>query len=91
MFSEETQVNYIIKVIKPILSGGVSTVDIKEAPTKAYNDTIQRKLKQTIWTACFSWYNQDVSNLVLCCGTRNITSLLLVGREEHWYVDRDMD
>jgi cation diffusion facilitator CzcD-associated flavoprotein CzcO len=58
VMASENMVNYSLKFIKPILSGEVSTVDVKHEAEVAYTTDLQKSLKKTIWMSggCTSWY-----------------------------------
>ncbi|KAI0073282.1 FAD/NAD(P)-binding domain-containing protein [Panus rudis PR-1116 ss-1] len=57
IFTEEVQVNYIMKLLKPILQGSVSSLTVTSEATDAYNSTLQTKLSTSVWSACDSWYH----------------------------------
>ncbi|KAJ7689781.1 hypothetical protein B0H17DRAFT_1291851 [Mycena rosella] len=54
--TEELQVNYILKFVKPILSGVVSSFEVTPAATDRYNERIQDMLSRSVHVACSSWY-----------------------------------
>ncbi|KAF7359005.1 hypothetical protein MSAN_01241200 [Mycena sanguinolenta] len=56
LHTEELQTGYIMQLIKPILDGLVSSVDVKPGATDAYNDVIQARLSRSIFVECTSWY-----------------------------------
>jgi len=56
IFTEEAQINYIFRIIKPIIQGRVKSFEVKPEASKAYNETIQSKLRKTVYTSCLSWY-----------------------------------
>ncbi|KAJ7645054.1 hypothetical protein DFH06DRAFT_1425707, partial [Mycena polygramma] len=56
ILTEELQINYILKFVKPILDGLVATFDVTPAATDAYNDVIQARLARSVWVECASWY-----------------------------------
>ncbi|KAF7359004.1 hypothetical protein MSAN_01241100 [Mycena sanguinolenta] len=50
------QTGYIMQLIKPILNGSISSVDVKPSATDAYNDVIQARLSRSVFVECTSWY-----------------------------------
>ncbi|KAJ7494238.1 hypothetical protein B0H11DRAFT_2156124 [Mycena galericulata] len=56
ILTEEIQINYIMKFVKPILDGMVSTFDVKTSATDAYNDRIHARLSRSVFVECVSWY-----------------------------------
>ncbi|KAI0074670.1 FAD/NAD-P-binding domain-containing protein [Panus rudis PR-1116 ss-1] len=56
IFTEEVQVNYAMKMLKPLLRGEVASFDVTEKATDKYNEKIQRRLNSAVWSVCESWY-----------------------------------
>ncbi|KAF2869690.1 hypothetical protein BDV95DRAFT_608531 [Massariosphaeria phaeospora] len=58
VFASENMVNYSLKFIKLILSGDVSTVEVKHQAEVDYTAEMQSSLKNTVWMSggCSSWY-----------------------------------
>ncbi|KAF8209463.1 hypothetical protein K438DRAFT_1960460 [Mycena galopus ATCC 62051] len=56
ILTEELQINYIMQFVKPILSGLVSSFDVKPGPTDEYNDLIHDRLSRSVFVECVSWY-----------------------------------
>ncbi|KAJ6500902.1 hypothetical protein C8R45DRAFT_83312 [Mycena sanguinolenta] len=54
--TEELQTGYIMQIIKPILNGSLSWVDVKLSATNGYNEVIQARLSRSVWMDCISWY-----------------------------------
>jgi hypothetical protein len=50
------QINYILKFVKPILDGLVTSFSVTPRATDAYNDLIQARLARSVWVQCTSWY-----------------------------------
>ncbi|KAI9827508.1 MAG: hypothetical protein M1832_004858 [Thelocarpon impressellum] len=61
ILASENMVNYSLKFIKPILSGEVSSFEVKREAEVAYTRDIQEKLKDMVWQkgGCKSWYRKD--------------------------------
>ncbi|KII91073.1 hypothetical protein PLICRDRAFT_174399 [Plicaturopsis crispa FD-325 SS-3] len=56
IFTEECQINYALSLISPVINEKVSSFEVKQEPTDAYNVKIQRRLSTTVYSECFSWY-----------------------------------
>jgi len=58
IMASENMIQYVLKFIKPVLKGDVSTVEVKKEAEIAYTADIQVKLKKTVWMSggCGSWY-----------------------------------
>ncbi|KAJ7769773.1 hypothetical protein B0H14DRAFT_2967291 [Mycena olivaceomarginata] len=56
IYTEELQINYILKFVKPILDGLVTSFSVTPRATDAYNDLIQARLARSVWVQCTSWY-----------------------------------
>ncbi|KAJ3503773.1 hypothetical protein NLJ89_g8287 [Agrocybe chaxingu] len=59
IFSEEAQINYAMQVIKPVLEGKAKSFEITEEATDKYNDWLQKRLKDSVWTECTSYYQAN--------------------------------
>ncbi|KAJ7184661.1 hypothetical protein C8R46DRAFT_1299959 [Mycena filopes] len=56
VFAEEVQVQYILQLIRPLLAGEISSVEVTAEATDAYNRKIQSRLLGFAWSKCRSWY-----------------------------------
>jgi hypothetical protein len=45
-----------MQLIKPILDGEIASIEVKTAPTDAYNDKIHAEIEHSVFTQCVSWY-----------------------------------
>ncbi|CUS12120.1 unnamed protein product [Tuber aestivum] len=53
-------VDYALRVLKPVLRGDASRVEVKERSEKEYINWIQAALRETVWnTGCASWYTSN--------------------------------
>ncbi|KAG1827114.1 FAD/NAD(P)-binding domain-containing protein [Suillus subaureus] len=59
IFIIETQVNYIMKLMKPIINGKAKSLEVTQKATTYYNTWIQRRMASTIFLSCFSYYRGD--------------------------------
>ncbi|KAK7039692.1 hypothetical protein R3P38DRAFT_2901443 [Favolaschia claudopus] len=56
IYTEEIQINYIMKFVNPLLSNLVTSFTVTPLATDAYNDLLQARLARSVWTDCVSWY-----------------------------------
>lgn len=58
ILATENQVEYALKLIKPILKGEVETVEVKKSAEISYTTDLQKALQNTVWQkgGCLSWY-----------------------------------
>ncbi|KAI0314700.1 FAD/NAD-P-binding domain-containing protein [Amylostereum chailletii] len=56
IFAEEVQFNYALKLFKPVLDGALAAFEPTAAATDRYNAWLQRRLSNSVWTQCQSWY-----------------------------------
>ncbi|KAJ8122672.1 hypothetical protein ONZ43_g1187 [Nemania bipapillata] len=60
IMAAENSINFAMRVIKPILDGKASVVDLKQEAEDEYTARIQSALDKTVWNSgCASWYIQD--------------------------------
>ncbi|KAH7160401.1 hypothetical protein B0J13DRAFT_644019 [Dactylonectria estremocensis] len=63
----ENQINHAIKLMRPVLRGDATTIEVKRNATLAYTNQIQKDLKSMVWNSshCSSWYKtKDGHNFV---------------------------
>ncbi|MCA1226965.1 NAD(P)/FAD-dependent oxidoreductase [Saccharopolyspora sp. 6M] len=58
VFMIESQINYVLSCLRPILRGDVDQVDVRQSVQDEFNDRIQHQLGGAVWSAggCQSWY-----------------------------------
>jgi hypothetical protein len=56
IFSEESQVSYLLQLLEPVRSGALKSVAPTDAATDRYNDMLQARLEDSAWSQCASWY-----------------------------------
>jgi cation diffusion facilitator CzcD-associated flavoprotein CzcO len=60
IFMLERQTEYVFKQVRRLFAERLSARDIKPEAQAAYNKTVQKKLKRTVWAAeCPSWYKTE--------------------------------
>ncbi|KAG2157280.1 hypothetical protein DEU56DRAFT_921555 [Suillus clintonianus] len=59
LFTIETQVSYILKLMKPIINGKAKSLEVSQKATTYYNTWIQKRMEQTIFLSCLSYYRGD--------------------------------
>ncbi|TFK42408.1 hypothetical protein BDQ12DRAFT_273676 [Crucibulum laeve] len=62
IFSQESQINMGIQLIKPILEGKAKSFAITEKATDEYNTWLQGRLSTSVWTECNSYYQAAGNN-----------------------------
>lgn len=60
LMAVENSINFALRLIKPILQGNATAVDVNPDAEKQYIDQIQSDLQQTVWLSggCNNWYNR---------------------------------
>ena len=56
IFSEESQVPYILQLLAPVRLGALTSVAPTDAAADKYNEMLQARLEDSVWTQCASWY-----------------------------------
>jgi hypothetical protein len=56
IFSEESQVTYLLQLLEPVRAGVLKSVVPTDAATDRYNDMLQERLENSVWSQCASWY-----------------------------------
>ena len=56
LYSEESQVPYLLQLLKPVRAGVLNSVAPTDAATDRYNDMLQKRLDDSVWSQCASWY-----------------------------------
>ncbi|QYS93243.1 hypothetical protein H0G86_000628 [Trichoderma simmonsii] len=65
IMAAENSINYSLRLIKPILQGKATCIDVKLDAEKQYIDQIQTDLKGTVFNSgCGSWYNRAKNGIV---------------------------
>ncbi|KAF9526978.1 hypothetical protein CPB83DRAFT_856911 [Crepidotus variabilis] len=57
IFSEECQINYLLQLIQPVIQGKAKSFEITAQATDEYNDWLQTRLSDSVWTECASYYH----------------------------------
>ncbi|KAF5389896.1 hypothetical protein D9757_003713 [Collybiopsis confluens] len=57
IFVEEAQIGLAMSLIKPVLKGQLKSVEIKQDVADKYNEWLQDRLSDSVWTACNSYYH----------------------------------
>lgn len=58
------QVNYALKVLRPIIDNMSTSVEPHEGATKIFNDRLQSKLHDSPYSQCNSWYRSGVKRKI---------------------------
>jgi cation diffusion facilitator CzcD-associated flavoprotein CzcO len=52
----ECQMRYIADAVRQLRERGLVWIDVREGPHRAFSDEMRRRLKDSVWTRCESWY-----------------------------------
>lgn len=64
VFMIECQANYIMQCLKKLAAEDSKFLDIRADVQREYNDHIQQRLKNSVWSAgCSSWYHNDAGKI----------------------------
>ena len=53
----EAQIRYVARALA--LIGNGRALDVRPDTQRRYADDVQRRLRDTVWTGCDSWYRRD--------------------------------
>ena len=65
VFMIESQLNYLRDLIRTTTTGGIATVEVRKDVQSAYNASIQRGLRNSVWElgGCSSWYRDKFGKI----------------------------
>ncbi len=55
----EPQADHAIACMQAVRAGGHRYIDVKADVLRAHNDALQKRLGQSVWAQCRSWYRMD--------------------------------
>ncbi|MGB8329439.1 MAG: NAD(P)/FAD-dependent oxidoreductase [Polyangiales bacterium] len=59
----EAQISHALQAIRKIMTENLKYMDVRQEVQDRYNDGIQNRMKQMVWSGCKSWYlSEDGSN-----------------------------
>ncbi|KAL7938361.1 hypothetical protein V8C35DRAFT_150824 [Trichoderma chlorosporum] len=65
IMAAENSINYALRVIKPVIQGQATAVDVKLDAEKQYTHQVQTDLTGMVWhSGCNSWYNRSKNGVV---------------------------
>lgn len=53
------QIDYIVQLLDPVIKQHASSFEITAEATDRWNLNIQKRLSQSVWSTCRSWYRVD--------------------------------
>ena len=56
IYSEESQAPHVLDLLAPVRAGMLTSVSPKDSATDKYNDMLQDRLEDTVWSQCTLWY-----------------------------------
>ncbi len=61
VFMIESQVQHVLSCLRILSRERAGTIEARTAPTRKYNDALQRRLRRAVWNTggCRSWYLDD--------------------------------
>ncbi|KAF7865503.1 hypothetical protein EAF04_006477 [Stromatinia cepivora] len=59
IMSIENNIQYILKMIAPIITGDVNSVEPKPEAVVKWTQDIRKDMQETVYEACQSWYNES--------------------------------
>jgi hypothetical protein len=63
IYTTECQINYTMRVLRPILTGRADIVEVTPKAEKKDIDRVQEKAKHLVWaTGCTSWFIDEKTN-----------------------------
>ncbi|PCD42158.1 hypothetical protein AU210_004692 [Fusarium oxysporum f. sp. radicis-cucumerinum] len=63
IYTTECQINYTMRVLKPVLTGKADIVEVTPEAEKKDIDRVQEKAKRLVWaTGCTSWFIDEKTN-----------------------------
>lgn len=63
IYTTECQINYTMRVLRPILTGKADIVEVTPEAEKKDIDNVQEKAKRLVWaTGCTSWFIDEKTN-----------------------------
>jgi hypothetical protein len=54
----DLQIDYILKLVQPVLEQEVSSFEVTPEATDAYNTRIQGRISRSVFPHCLSWYRK---------------------------------
>jgi hypothetical protein len=58
------QANYALKLLKEVISGQVASVEPTHAATASYNSWIQKRISNSVFSHCHSWYRTEATGKI---------------------------
>jgi cation diffusion facilitator CzcD-associated flavoprotein CzcO len=56
----ESQIGYVVEAVRELRRSGARWMDVRQDVQSAFNEEVQRRLADTVWTAgCSSWYRTE--------------------------------
>ncbi|THH17022.1 hypothetical protein EW146_g3719 [Bondarzewia mesenterica] len=83
-FLEETQVKYALKVIKPVIDNQFASVEPTVHASESYNGHIQRRLAESVFTQCSSWYRVGSGGKIFSMWPGPVTTFWWWTRKVRW-------
>ncbi|GKT80730.1 dimethylaniline monooxygenase [Colletotrichum tofieldiae] len=63
IIAAENSVNFALRIIRPLLDGKGTVIEVTRVAEQQYVDRMQRDMQKTVWfTGCTSWYLKDTKD-----------------------------
>ncbi|KAJ3938083.1 uncharacterized protein N0V96_011765 [Colletotrichum fioriniae] len=63
IIAAENSINFALRIIKPVLDGKGTTVEVTREAEQRYVNQMQADMQKTVWsTGCTSWYLKDTTD-----------------------------
>ncbi|KAF8273965.1 FAD/NAD-P-binding domain-containing protein [Lactarius quietus] len=84
IYSEESQAPHILDLLAPVRAGILTSVSPKDSATDKYNDMLQDRLEDTVWSQCASWYRVGARGRIFSTFPGPLFQLWLWLRKPRW-------
>ncbi|KAF7973421.1 hypothetical protein HWV62_15231 [Athelia sp. TMB] len=94
IFSNEVQISLATQLMKPLLEGKYKAIEVTEAACDEYNDWLQSRLNDSVWTECSSYYRAGMNGKNFSTFPGPLTLFWKVARNPVWkdfVTDKDID
>ena len=61
----EPQSRHVVECIQKVRQGGYRWISVRPDAQKAYNQSLQDRLSESVWTMCSSWYRNKQGQIVM--------------------------
>ncbi|KAF8266688.1 hypothetical protein EI94DRAFT_1584413, partial [Lactarius quietus] len=84
IYSKESQAPHTLDLLAPVHAGVLTAVSPKDSATDKYNDMLQDRLEDTVWSQCASWYRVGTRGRIFSTFPGPLFQLWLWLRKPRW-------